>query len=115
MRSQSIGDLQAKEHSTRFKGQMRRLIDGSFEPFSTDNIFMSPAAQYCTDEVYAAPFMYCYSITIKSYLYYTRCMDEETGARYQLQVALQLRVRPDSYSIGQQTIGASDQIHPAFR
>ena len=43
-----------------------------------------------------------------------RYEDEPSGKTYNAKVALQLCIRPDSYNVGPQTIGATSEIDPKF-
>ena len=43
-----------------------------------------------------------------------RFQDPVTKKRYEAKVVLQVRIRPDSYRVGPQTIGAAAEIDPKF-
>lgn len=78
------------------KGTSERVNEhtGKKEMFNpTNKVFFSPSVKYCTNKVYANVF-YC----------------EEKSYRF----ALQLRIQPNTYAIGQQTIRASEQIDQHF-
>lgn len=65
---------------------------GMREHFDPRNkVFFSPSIKYCDHDVYANEY-YC------------------DGRHYRF--ALQLRIQPESYSTGQQTIGTTDEIDP---
>ena len=67
---------------------------GKIELFNPRNkVFFSPSIKYCNYEVYSNAY-YC------------------NGKMYHF--VLQLRIQPNTYKIGQQTIGASSKIDPLF-
>ncbi|KAI8510690.1 hypothetical protein Bbelb_116060 [Branchiostoma belcheri] len=81
--------------------------DGHFTPdskpedFDTRQVFVSPSIKYAGHEAYAAPQGY----------------KDTKGKEYDVRVALQLCVRPGSYTVGPETIGASllgEIIDPLF-
>jgi hypothetical protein len=76
----------------------KNLYTGKQEKFDPVQIFTSPSIKYC-----AYRDIYCDRTEFK-------------GRQYQ--VAFQLRQRPDSYSIGQETVGAEERgetIDPLFK
>ncbi|KAI0233138.1 Neuralized-like protein 4 [Lamellibrachia satsuma] len=69
------------------------------EGFDTKQIFVSPTIRYAGNDTYATP---------------TRYVDGETSTSYVSRVAFHVLISPDSYKVGAQTIGATDQIDPQF-
>ncbi|XP_077984407.1 neuralized-like protein 4 [Glandiceps talaboti] len=69
------------------------------EGFDTKNIFMSPTIRYAGIDCYSKPDKYT---------------DGETGKTYEVKVAFQVCVRPGSYRIGKQTVGAHFRLDPRF-
>ncbi|CAH1249987.1 NEURL4 [Branchiostoma lanceolatum] len=72
------------------------------EGFDTQQVYLSPSIEYSGDDIYAHP---------------TRFKDKHGGKEYDVRVALQLCVRPNSYTVGPETIGARREgrtIDPLF-
>ncbi|XP_078368543.1 neuralized-like protein 4 [Oculina patagonica] len=67
--------------------------------FDTKQIFVSPSVLYAEDDIYAEP----YSFT-----------DPSTKKKFVVKTVLQLRINPNSYKVGPQTIGARKTIDPRF-
>ena len=63
------------------------------ESFNPKQIFLSPTIRYCEKSLYAAP---------------SHWTDDEDGRTCDVQVCLQVRVQPGSYSVGQETILGDD-------
>ncbi|XP_066265551.1 uncharacterized protein [Branchiostoma lanceolatum] len=75
--------------------------DSKPEGFDTRQVFVSPSIKYAGCEVYASPQRY----------------KDKKGKEYDVRVALQLCVRPGSYTVGPETIGARREgrtIDPLF-
>eukprot|EP00698_Gefionella_okellyi_P008114 TRINITY_DN1998_c0_g1_i1.p1 TRINITY_DN1998_c0_g1~~TRINITY_DN1998_c0_g1_i1.p1 ORF type:complete len:1099 (-),score=191.89 TRINITY_DN1998_c0_g1_i1:76-3336(-) len=73
----------------------RAGADGATEHFDPGQLFLSPSMVYSGHNVYAKPFL---------------SQDTVTGQTYKMQVAFQLRVRPGSYQVGRETIGAKKEL-----
>ncbi|XP_013418417.1 neuralized-like protein 4 [Lingula anatina] len=69
------------------------------EGFNIKKIFVSPSIRYAGHNAYAMPHKY---------------KDATTEKNYVARVAFQICIRPDSYVVGDQTIGALSQIDPKF-
>ena len=68
------------------------------EMFDTNQIFVSPSINYSGNQIYAKWF---------------DCADDDKGS-IKVQCAFQLRIRPGSYGIGQETVGATKVIDKHF-
>ncbi|XP_077984752.1 neuralized-like protein 4 [Glandiceps talaboti] len=79
------------------------------EGFDTKHIFLSPSIRYAGCNVYAYPVGLLVSI-----IYPPRFTDTVTNQSYQARVVFQVRIKPDSYSVGPETIGAASEIDPNF-
>eukprot|EP01083_Nonionella_stella_P061227 159596_1 len=62
-----------------------------YEQFDPSNIFVSPSIKYASSDYYAKPF------------------NVDSGRGLRAKCVFQLRIRPGSYSIGQETIGATEK------
>ncbi|KAI8506780.1 hypothetical protein Bbelb_152210 [Branchiostoma belcheri] len=89
-------------------GGMLRIRPGHFTPgacpdkFDTVQVFVSPSIVYAGLDAYASP---------------ERFRDNHEGKVYKARVAFQLCIRPDSYQIGPETVGATEEgktIDPLF-
>ncbi|XP_006816695.1 neuralized-like protein 4 [Saccoglossus kowalevskii] len=67
--------------------------------FDTKQIFLSPSIRYSGDNVYSLAQSYKDGVTKKT---------------YKTKVAFQVHIRPTSYKVGPETIGATGEIDPKF-
>ncbi|XP_070554476.1 neuralized-like protein 4 isoform X2 [Ptychodera flava] len=67
--------------------------------FDTKQIFLSPSIRYSGCDVYAFP---------------SKFEDDVTKKTYSARVAFQVWIKPNSYSVGPETIGAKSEIDPKF-
>nr|XP_006820344.1 PREDICTED: neuralized-like protein 4-like [Saccoglossus kowalevskii] len=65
--------------------------------FDTKNIFLSPTIRYAGLEAYSKPFRY---------------RDRKTGKTYTAKASFQVCIRPHSYRVGKQTVGATFVFDP---
>ncbi|XP_070552622.1 neuralized-like protein 4 [Ptychodera flava] len=65
--------------------------------FDTKNVFLSPSIRYAGIECYARP---------------KKFKDAQSGQKYTASVALQVCIRPNSYKVGKDTVGASQPFDP---
>jgi len=87
-----------REDTRRIRKPFKRLNRHSKaeELFDPHQIFCSPSIRYCD---------------LPQYAKVTRFV-AESGCAYKAKVAFQLRLRPGTYAVGQQTVGAEGAIDP---
>jgi neuralized-like protein 4 len=88
-------------HIRRPPFERTNAYTGEKELFDKDQIFTSPSIVYCSLPQYASPFTTTAEVDPK-----------EKATEVRVQVAFQVRLRPGSYGIGQETVGAKGQIDP---
>lgn len=88
----SGGSIKVRDGHIKASVMRKNEHTGEMETFNpTNKIFFSPSIKYCDLEPYATDYS---------------C----NGRRYRL--ALQLRIQPNTYSVGQQTVRATKRIDP---
>eukprot|EP01084_Bolivina_argentea_P304124 525163_1 len=65
------------------------------EIFDPNQIYISPSIKYAADEIYSNWFVCNHPV--------------DSSKKIKVQVAFQVRIKPGSYNVGQETIGASDK------
>ncbi|KAI0239069.1 SPRY domain-containing SOCS box protein 2 [Lamellibrachia satsuma] len=99
-----IGDLLMPGDKPRGGDKIRERpehFDDDWKPegFKTKQVFVSPSIRYAGHHSYATP---------------TKYVDEETNATYNSQVALQVLIAPESYTVGEATVGGTHAFDPKF-
>ncbi|XP_077870572.1 neuralized-like protein 4 [Saccoglossus kowalevskii] len=82
-------------------GEREGHYDDSRKPdgFNTKQIFVSPSIKYAGHDAYASSVMW---------------KDKRTGIIYKAKVCFQVWIRPDSYKVGPETVGAESTIDDYF-